>query len=37
MTKNPFDKTARYAARMDPDGFLAWALRLPSSAFTFRQ
>ena len=37
VTKNPFDKAARYAARMDPDGFLAWALGLSPTDFAFRQ
>lgn len=33
---NDFDKAARYAARMDPEAFLGWALNLPAEAFGFR-
>jgi hypothetical protein len=35
--KNPFDKAARFAARLDAAGFLAWALKLPPTDFAFRQ
>ncbi len=32
---NPFDKAARYAARLDPAGFVAWLLGLDASRFRF--
>jgi len=35
--KNPFDKAARFAARLDPAAFLAWALQLPPTDFAFRR
>ncbi len=35
MAVNDFDQAARYAARMDPDAFLGWALTLPAEAFGF--
>lgn len=35
MTGNPFDRAARYAAKLDPPGFLAWVLSLPGDAFAF--
>jgi len=37
MPKNVFDQAARYTARLDPAGFLGWALGLPSAAFAFRE
>ena len=37
MATNMFDKAARYAAKLDAVGFLAWALARPPSAFRFRE
>jgi hypothetical protein len=37
MATNVFDKAARYAAKLDPAEFLAWALDRPPAAFDFRQ
>ena len=36
MAENPFDKASRYAAKIDPSGFLRWVLDLPPDAFAFR-
>jgi hypothetical protein len=36
MARNAFDQASRYAARLDPVGFLSWALSLPSTEFSFR-
>jgi hypothetical protein len=35
MAHNPYDKAARYAARLDPPAFLSWVLNLPTGDFTF--
>ncbi len=37
MAGNVFDKAARYAAKLDPVGFVGWALGRPSAAFHFRE
>ena len=37
MAGNAFDKAARYAAKLDPVGFLGWALGRPPSAFAYRE
>jgi hypothetical protein len=36
MAGNPFDKAARYAVKLDPAGFLGWALALAPEGFEFR-
>jgi hypothetical protein len=36
MAQNEFDQASRYAAKLDPAGFLSWLLRLPLEAFLFR-
>jgi hypothetical protein len=36
MPENYFDKASRYAARLDPDGFIGWLLGLPADGFVFR-
>jgi hypothetical protein len=36
MAQNVYDQASRFAARLDPPGFLGWALGLPAGAFTFR-
>ena len=36
MPGNVFDKAARYAARLDPPGFLGWALGVPADAVGFQ-
>jgi hypothetical protein len=36
MPSNVFDKASRFAAKLDPPGFLSWLLGLPVSAFIFR-
>lgn len=35
MAANVYDQTARYAARLDPPGFLAWALGVPAADLGF--
>lgn len=37
MAVNEFDQASRYTAKLDPPGFLAWALGVPPSAFDFRE
>src|SRR5262245_5160275 len=32
---NPFDQACRYLAKLDPEGFLGWALGLPTGRFRF--
>jgi hypothetical protein len=36
MAQNDFDQASRYAAKLDPVGFLAWVLRLAPEAFVYR-
>ncbi len=36
MPRNVYDKASRFAAKLDPPGFLAWLLSLPPEAFVFR-
>jgi hypothetical protein len=36
VPQNPFDKASRFAAKLDPPGFLAWLLNLPPGRFEFR-
>ncbi len=36
MPKNVFDQASRFAARLDPTGFLGWALNLPAGGCPFR-
>ncbi len=36
MPENVFDKASRFAAKLDPPGFLGWLLGMPLEAFTFR-
>ncbi len=35
MPENPYDKAARFAAKLDPEGFLAWVLGLPLDRLGF--
>jgi hypothetical protein len=35
MEKNVFDKSSRFAANMNPTGFIAWLLSLNESQFEF--
>lgn len=37
MPANPFDKSARYTAKIDPPAFFAWATGLSDGAFAFRE
>jgi hypothetical protein len=37
MAQNEFDQASRYAAKLDPVGFLSWLLRLPVEVFRFRE
>jgi hypothetical protein len=37
MSQNPFDKASRFAAKIEPATFLAWATGLPADRFTFRE
>ena len=30
MARNRYDQASRYAAKMDPPGFLCWQLRVPT-------
>jgi hypothetical protein len=36
MPRNVFDQAGRFAAQLDPAGFVAWALRVPPDAVRFR-
>ena len=36
MPRNVFDQASRFAAQLDPDGFLAWALNLSAPQLRFR-
>ena len=35
MPQNRFDQASRFAVKIDPPGFLAWATGLPNDGFTF--
>ena len=36
MSENYYDKASRFAARLDPPGFVGWLLGLPPDGFVFR-
>jgi len=36
VPENVFDKASRFAAKLNPPGFLSWLLGMPLDAFTFR-
>jgi hypothetical protein len=36
MSRNPYDQASRYAAKMDPAGFLCWLLRVMALPLPFR-
>jgi hypothetical protein len=36
VSQNVFDKASRFAAKLDPPGFLSWLLGLPPDGFAFR-